>query len=92
MTFRPLHNYCLVRPEPQKLSDTLVVIHDRQRNEGGIRGTIIAIGPGKWEAKAFVPTQGKVGDRVILQDPIDYPKLNGCLVASDNDICCVLED
>lgn len=89
--FRPLHNYCLVRPDAQALSNTLIVVHERQRNEGGITGTIVAMGPGKWEAKAFVPTQGKVGDRVMLQDVIEYRKFDGCLVAQDADICCVIE-
>ena len=91
MSFRPLHNYCLVKPEDQKLSTRLIVVHKRDRNEGGIYGTVIAMGPGKWEEKRFVPTQGKVGERVILQDAIGFPKFDGCLVAQDADICGVLE-
>lgn len=91
MKFRPLHNYCLIRPDAQKLSETLVVIHKRDRNEGGITGTILAMGAGKWEEKRFVPTQGKVGERVMLQDPIEYPKLGDCIVAQDADIAAVLE-
>lgn len=92
--FRPLHNYGLLKPDPQSLSKTLVVIHERQRNEGGITGTILAMGPGKWENddRIFVPTQAKVGERVMLQDCIDYPKLHGHLVIQDADVCCVLED
>lgn len=92
MSFRPLHNFCLIKPEDQRLSTSLIVVHKRDRNEGGIYGTVIAMGPGKWEEKAFVPTQAKVGDRVVLQDPIEYPKLDGCLVAQDADIAFVLED
>lgn len=81
----------MIEADPQKLSETLIVIHDRQRNEGGITGTIIAMGPGKWEAKRFVPTQGKVGERVMLQDAIEYRKLDGLLIAQDADIAAVIE-
>lgn len=92
MSFRPLHNYCLVKPEDQKLSTSLIVIHKRDRNEGGIYGTVVAMGPGKWEEKAFVPTQAKVGERVVLQDAIEFRKWGDCLIAQDADIAAVLED
>ena len=43
MNFKPLHNYGLLKPEPQQLSKALIVVHERKRNEGGIVGTILAV-------------------------------------------------
>ena len=91
MNLRPLHNYLLLDPEDRKLSTTLIVIHKPGRNEGGIIGTVKAVGPGKFYDGVYTASEAKVGDRVLVVDSHEHKKVGDYLLCQDMDVAAVLE-
>ena len=69
--FHPRQDYLLVRPEARRQSDVLAVVSAERMH----RGTVVAAGPGKPDAKGrLIPTTVKPGDLVLFADFIDFPR------------------
>ena len=64
----PLENRLIVRPEKEEY-DGLIVIPETVRQDDGIPkiGTVVAVGPGRWEKGHRVPMQVQVGDKIIYK-------------------------
>ena len=98
MSFRPLHDFILVRPIPRKQSDLLWVAPEKFN-----RGVVVAVGPGKWlkrkngsESGHFQCLTVKPGDHITYGD-LDwiFPKFeeNGVeyRICQEADVCFIAE-
>jgi chaperonin GroES len=66
---RPVHDRLLVkRDEPEKVSVGGIVIPDASVDERTTRGTVMAVGPGKYSEKTaiLIPMTVKVGDKILF--------------------------
>lgn len=102
MSFVPLRDRLLVKPDPQlhhvSLSGLVLQARDGIRSSQeqlGRTGTVIAIGPGRRTAKGvLVPSAVRVGDRILFGE-WEYAKVSGngvdWLVIQEADIEAVIE-
>jgi chaperonin GroES len=68
MILRPVHDRILVKKDiPDTVSQGGIVIPDAAA-EVSTRGTVVAVGPGKYSEKTavLIPMTVKVGDRVLM--------------------------
>ena len=94
MKLRPLGDRVIVKPaEGEETTASGLVIPDTAK-EKPQEGTIIAVGPGRWEDGEYVPLEVKEGDAII------YSKYGGTevkiggeehLILSERDILAVVE-
>ncbi|MDQ5950643.1 MAG: chaperonin GroES [Patescibacteria group bacterium] len=80
----PLSDRVLVRPlskeEVEKKSKSGILVPDEINKEKSEQGTVVAVGPGKWneDGEERIPMTVKVGDRVIFSGyGFDEIKLEG---------------
>ena len=94
MKLRPLGDRVIVKPgESEERTASGLVIPDTAK-EKPQEGTVIAVGPGRWEDGKYVPLEVNEGDTVI------YSKYGGTevkiegeehLILSERDILAVVE-
>jgi|SanBayMetagenome_1026888.scaffolds.fasta_scaffold11734_2 chaperonin GroES len=62
----PLEDRVLIRPqEAEEITSSGIIIPD-SATEGAVRGTVVAVGPGKYsENGTLIPLTVKVGDEVL---------------------------
>lgn len=81
LSVSPLGDRIVVKPsekEGEKKLPSGIIIPDSADKEKPARGTVLAVGPGKFEDGARVPMQVKVGDTVIFSKyGYDEVKLDG---------------
>ena len=90
VTFKPLGDKIIVRPDIRVLSEVILVNNKEAEN----MGTVVAVGPGRFDDGVRVPMDIKVGDVVL------YSKYGGTevkasgeeyLVLSARDILAIIE-
>lgn len=97
MIVRPAHDRILVKKDnPDTLSKGGIVIPDAAA-EVSTRGTVMAVGPGKYSEKTavLIPMTIKVGDRVLMHSAAGSQlnvagEIYHCL--PETDVWCVITD
>ena len=70
-TLKPLLNRIVIKQiETEQLKSSVLVIVDSNK-EPPTQGTVVAVGPGRYDKGMLVPMTVKVGDRIL------YPKNTG---------------
>lgn len=62
---RPTGGMLLIRPDPQETTSKGGIILPESTRENSMRATVVAVGPGSWEAGHRAPVEVEVGDRII---------------------------
>ncbi len=96
MNFKPLSNHLFLEPlEEEKTTKSGIVIPDTAEKEKPIKGTVLAVGPGKMLENGTVrPVAVKVGDTVLFKKyGPDEVEIDGkkYLVGDEEDILAVIE-
>lgn len=100
MTLQPLSNHVLVAPaEEEKVTKSGIVIPDTAQSKKRSRGSVIAIGPGKFsQAGTRTPMSVKVGDMVLFKEPwSDESKIKDAdsgkeyLLVEEDDILAIIQ-
>ena len=77
----PLHDRVVVRPREggaEKISPSGIIIPETVDKEKPMRGTVVAVGPGKFDDGALVPMQVSKGDDVLFSKyGYDEVKIDG---------------
>lgn len=93
--FRPIADRVLVKPLSQEEGQTTsfgIIIPDTAK-EKPEQGTVVAVGPGKYDEDTLVPMSVKVGDKVMFNKyGYDEIKINGVeyFVVSEANILGIL--
>lgn len=91
--FRPLNDRVLVKADAEQVKSEGGIIIPDQAKEKSMQGTVIALGPGRWQDGGFKKPQVKIGDHVIFGtmggDPIEIEGTDH-LVMSEIDILGVI--
>lgn len=69
MRIAPLHDRVVVRPmdgKEEKTSPSGIIIPETVEKEKPMRGTVVAVGPGKFDDGVVVPMQVQEGDEVLF--------------------------
>lgn len=86
MKLRPLHDRVVVRRvKEEEKSKGGIIIPDTAK-EKPQQGTIVAVGPGRFEKEARVPMDVKVGDKVL------YGKYSGTEVTIEGEALLILRE
>ena len=96
MNFKPLSNHVFLTPlEEEKVTKSGIVLPDTAEREKPMKGTVLAVGPGKVNEKGErVPMAVKVGDMVLFKKyGPDEIEIDGkkYLVGDEDDILAVIE-
>ena len=69
INFKPLSNRVFIEPlEEEKITKSGIVLPDTAEKEKPIKGTVVAVGPGKLDERGNrVPMSVKVGDVVLFK-------------------------
>jgi len=62
----PLHNRVLVKRDDENQTSKGGIIIPHGSREKPIQGTVLAVGPGRYDKGVFIPTQVKVGDKILM--------------------------
>ena len=73
---QPIGDRVVVKPlSTEEVSAGGIIIPDTVKKERAERGTIVAVGPGRYEKGAIVPMSVKKGDEVLFEqtyrDPVE---------------------
>lgn len=96
MTLKPLSNRILIEPVEDEKTTKSGIIIPRGEDKRGVRGTVIAVGPGKFDedGEKRIPVSVKVGDMVIFKkygpDEIEVDDKK-YLIGDDDDILAIIE-
>ena len=69
LSLKPLGDRIVVKPEEKSGEKKLasgIIIPETVDKEKPAQGTVVAVGPGKYDDGAFTPMQVKVGDAVLF--------------------------
>lgn len=94
--FNPLSNHLFIEgAEAEKMTKSGIVIPDTADKEKPMFGTVVAVGPGKWNEKGErVPMSVKIGDKVLFKKyGPDEVEVEGkkYLVGDEDDILAIIE-
>lgn len=95
---QPLADRVVVKPHEggeEKVSAMGIIIPDTAEKEKPMRGTVIAVGPGKYDEDTLVPMTVKVGQTVIFSKyGYDEVKIRGTeyYILSESSILGVIHD
>ncbi len=95
MQFKPLSNHVFIEPaEEEQKTKSGIVLPDTAEKERPVRGTVVAIGPGKVNEKGErTPMSVKVGDVILFKKyGPDEIELDGkkYLVGDEDDILAII--
>lgn len=97
MLLRPAHDRVIVKKDdPNKVSSGGIVIPDAHA-ERATKGTVLAVGPGKFSEKTgvLIPMTVKTGDRVLFHPHAGSEITIGgesLFVMPESDVWCFLDD
>ena len=96
MNLKPLNDHIFLKPmEEEKKTKSGIVLPDTAEKEKPIKGTVVAVGPGKLDENGKrVPMSVKVGDKVLFKKyGPDELEVDGkkYLVGEEADILAVIE-
>jgi len=86
MKFQPTYNKVVVKPDPSEKMTKGGLIIPAMMQEKNQKGTIIAVGPGRYENGKLIEPCVKVNDRVI------FTKYVGVLLKINNEDIIVMPD
>ncbi|MGE5541173.1 MAG: co-chaperone GroES [Bacillota bacterium] len=67
LSIQPLGDRVVVKPvAPEEVSASGIIIPDTAKKDRAQRGTVVAVGPGRYERGAIVPMNVKKGDEVLF--------------------------
>ncbi|HVW71661.1 MAG TPA: co-chaperone GroES [Candidatus Paceibacterota bacterium] len=67
LNIKPLADRVVVRPmEKEEKTASGIIIPDTANKEKPAKGTVVAVGPGRYEDGKLVPMTLKVGDKVLF--------------------------
>jgi len=67
MKVQPLFDRVIILPDSQEtVTEGGIIIPDNAEKERIETGTVLAIGPGYWEAGHFIKTSIKTGDKILF--------------------------
>lgn len=98
LSIQPLGDRVVVQPSSrEEVSASGIIIPDTAKAEKPERGTVVAVGPGKWneDGDERVPVSVKAGDTVIFSKyGYDEVKIDGqeYLILSESSILAVIND
>ena len=73
MNLQPLSNHVFIEAtgDEEKKTKSGIVLPDTVENKKQSRGTVVAVGPGKWDSTGAkrLPVSVKVGDKVLYKEP-----------------------
>ena len=73
MNLQPLSNHVFIEAteEEEKKTKSGIVLPDTVEKKKQSRGTVVAVGPGKWDSTGAkrIPVSVKVGDKVLYKEP-----------------------
>lgn len=94
LSISPLADRVVVEPRSrEEVSASGIIIPDTASREKPEQGTVVAVGPGKYDDGTLVPMTVKVGDTVLFSKyGYDEVKINGTeyLILSESSILAVL--
>ena len=95
MNFTPLSNHIFLEPlEEEKATKSGILLPETSEKERPIRGTVVAVGPGKKNEKGELQQMSvKVGDKVLFKKyGPDEIELDGkkYLVGDEDDILAII--
>ena len=96
MNFKPLTNHVFIQPlEEEKVTKGGIVLPDNVEKEKPMKGTVLAVGPGKRNENGSVqPMSVKVGDKVLFKKyGPDEVEIEGkkYLVGDEDDILAIIQ-
>lgn len=99
LNIQPLADRVVVKPSDkgeEKVSVSGIIIPDTVNKEKPAKGTVVAVGPGKFneDGDGRIPMEVKVGNKVMFKKPWDEPvKIDGVeyYVLSESDITLILK-
>ncbi len=97
MNIKPLSNHVVLKPlEEEKTTKSGIVIPDSAEKERPVRGTVVAVGPGKFDedGEKRIPMSVKVNDTVLFKKyGPDEVELDGVkyLVGDEDDILAIVD-
>lgn len=76
LSLQPVGDRVVVRPAAsEEVSASGIIIPDTVKKERAERGTVVAVGPGRYENGAVIPMNVKKGDEVLFEqtyrDPVE---------------------
>lgn len=86
MKFRPLHDRVLVRRVTAEEKTAGGIIIPDTAKEKPQQGTIVAVGPGRFEKDTRIPMDVKVGDKIL------YGKYSGSEVTIEGEQLLILRE
>ena len=97
LSIQPLADRIVVEPaSKEEVSTSGIIIPDTAKDEKPERGTVVAVGPGKFgDDNELVPMTLKVGDTVIFSKyGFDEVKVDGkeYLILSESSVLAVIND
>lgn len=85
MKVEPLFDRILVKKDGEKLSKGGIIIPDSAQEKMNM-GTVIAVGPGRYELGNLIPMTLKAGDRVL------FPQWSGSEVYVDHEKMLLIKE
>lgn len=96
LSIAPLADRVVVQPaSKEEVSASGIIIPDTAKQEKPERGTVVAVGPGKFDDAERVPMTVKVGDTVLFSKyGYDEVKIDGVeyLILSESSILAIIND
>lgn len=95
LSIQPLHDRVVVKPATrEEVSASGIIIPDTANREKPERGTVVAVGNGKYEDGALVPMTVKVGNTVLFSKyGYDEVKINDeeYFILSESSILAIIK-
>ncbi len=95
LSVKPLGDRVVVKPLARdEVSASGIIIPDTATQEKSERGTVVAVGSGRYEDGAVVPMNVKVGDEVLFQHVYQDPvKIDGeeYYIFSESNILAIIK-
>jgi len=95
LSIKPLHDRVVVKPLPKdEVSVSGIIIPDSANREKPERGTVVALGPGRYEDGKVLPMTVKVGDTVLFSKyGFDEVKIDGeeYYILSESSVLAVIK-
>ena len=94
MKLKPLHDYVIVKPLIEDMTESRIVLPDTVSQNKPEQGEVLAVGPGKiLESGELAKVSLKIGDKILFKkysaDEITIDE-DGILVIQESDIIAII--